>query len=55
MKQDNKIREALEKAIKQVERDMVSPDPKSKADMAIQKLRKDRRLTMEELHRPTTI
>ena len=61
MKQGGKVREALEKAIRQADEKSARIEPaqtsesSSKADAAIQKLRKDRRLTREELDRPVTI
>jgi hypothetical protein len=58
MTQDSRVRSALEKAIKRMEAWSVqfettgTLDSSSKADAAIKKLRKDRRLSMGELNRP---
>ena len=61
MKQGGKVREALETAIRQADEKSArvesarTSESSSKADAAIRKLRKDRRLTRDELHRPMTI
>ena len=51
-----RIREALSRAISQANSENYSPyatrNPESKGDRAMEKLRRDGRLTLEELHRP---
>lgn len=57
----DRILAALEKAIDRAEERSIQLEttgrfnPLSKADMAIKKLREERILSLEELHRPTTI
>jgi len=61
MTQGGRVREALQKAIRQADEKSACVEPartsqsSGKADAAIQKLREDRRLTREELDRPVTI
>jgi len=60
--QGNGVRLVLEQAIRRAEIRAFEiatrqwrPEPSSKADKAIRKLREDRQLSFEELHRPITI
>lgn len=52
----NRMRALLEKAVAQTDTRCATGvhDPTSRADVAIRRLREDRRLTLDELHRPVT-